>query len=366
MGLEGSEDCLRPPRKHALQRAGRRETEGRAAARARIQAEFRRTRKAQPGGGPRVLLALGFLAAWSFFGSPMVRAGEGGVEVAVVKDASLPAYDQVVAAFSVESGARVVEYDLQQDAERARRLFEAIRKRAPGFVLAVGPTAAAMAQRTLGDTPVLHCMVPRAERLKLKAGNLTGIALEPSAQAQLGLLKALAPRLRRVGVLHGPDGAGWLEDAGKAAAAKLGLELLTRPVDSPDDLDEALPELVGEADGLWLLPDRAVLKRDCLKKILAAAGQRRLPVLAFAPNLVAEGALAALSPDYAAVGRQAARLARPWLQGGKGGLGPVAEPESLEVTLGLGTARKLGFAAENARDLLTYLSSGDLRLRVVP
>src|SRR5215470_17279925 len=80
-------------------------------------------------------------------------------------------------------------------------------------------------------------------------GNLTGISAMPTelSQRQLEILREALPQIRRVAVLWCPDLAGnppqWREI--QSGAAKLGLQLQSLEVCSPDDFDPALRPRLG-------------------------------------------------------------------------------------------------------------------------
>ncbi len=134
---------------------------------------------------------LAVLVLWA----PLVAASEQArPRVVVVKSAALAPYAAVVAGFSAEVRAEVVEVTLEDSAPAAARAFQRIATQKPALVLAIGPLAANTARRTLGtQVPVLFAMVPYYEKYGLEGPNITGIALTSDFRPELAALKSLAP-----------------------------------------------------------------------------------------------------------------------------------------------------------------------------
>ncbi len=275
--------------------------------------------------------------------------------VAVVKSTSLGPYASAVAGFTSEVKADVAEYDLQDDPSRAETVFSELKARSPALVLALGPQAANAARRALGKTPLVFALVPNYEKYGLEAQNVTGIALTRPAKAQLEALKALAPAARRVATLFNPKYSKPVFDAAADAAKSLGLELVAAPVDAPEDIPGALGALKGRVDALWMLADRSVANADAAQAIIRVSQQEKLPLFALTESQVRDGALVSLSPNYAAIGQQAGRLAnRIVLEKVNPGALEIALPEVLDIALNLSAARKLGQAGELSQSALEY------------
>jgi len=172
-------------------------------------------------------------------------------------------------------------------------------------------------------------------------GNLTGISSLTSVLAakRLEMLKTLAPGLERVWAIHygaDPASAAAVESAA-AAAAKLGIHLISRPVWTSADLDRALKD-VRPGDGL-LPPDVGTLDIPAL--MLETSLSARIPIVFTAALYVEHGGLASYGAEYRAQGLQAARLVAKILRGARPADLPVEGADQIDIALNLKTATAL-------------------------
>ena len=104
-------------------------------------------------------------------------APAGAAEVAILKSADLAAYNQAISGFkaAMPSSTTFVEYDMQGDMARGRKLAQKISASEATLLLAVGVKAALAAKQEVADIPVIFCMVLDPAKHDLKAPNMTGI-----------------------------------------------------------------------------------------------------------------------------------------------------------------------------------------------
>lgn len=220
--------------------------------------------------------------------------------VAVLTDSRVSQYREALqAAKEVLRDAPVLEVsaeDISQQVERA----------APAVVLAIGQKALLVAQKS--GLPVVYCMVLGAAAVSTR--NVTGLRLEVAPEAQLEAWHRVHPQARRLGVIYDPRNfSGYVQDAQKAAAAR-GVRLVLKPVVEALKVRAALEEIAGDIDALWLLPDPQLISADMFNFLLVFTLERKLALFGFFESFTRLGALAAMAPDYAAIGRQAARLSQ--------------------------------------------------------
>ena len=225
-----------------------------------------------------------------------------------------------------------LEVDLQ-DADASEKLEKA------SLVVAVGQRALARAREQTG-VPVVFCMVIGAARAAL-AENVTGVPVEPDPASVFRHIKAVVPAVRRLGLIYNPKSAElWAPEALRAASAH-GLSLVTREVPSPAGVKDALDEIAGKIDALWLPADPKLYTKDLFAFLLGFCAERRLPLFGFLESFTEAGALASISPDYADVGERAGKLAAGLLARPPTkrlpGPGPVFAPGNLSVNLNTAT-----------------------------
>ena len=305
------------------------------------------------------------LALWLAAG---VAGADERPRVLVLKSAELSAYSAVRAGFSAEvTRAQVQEAVLPEGAEAQLRAVKQLASTEPALVLAVGPAAANAAKAGFGETPVLFCMVPYYEKYGLEGPHLTGISLTNDVAVELSLLAAVVPGVARVGVVHDPRYSARAMEEATAAARKQKLTAVALPLDGAGKLEPLLEGLEGKVDAVLLVADKTVASAEVIKALIDRARALSLPLVGLSQAQVKEGALAALAPSPVGIGQQAGRLAqRVLFERVDPGALAVAAPESLELSLNLGTLQKVSPGAEGPARVLKLAATRGHTLKVFP
>jgi len=238
--------------------------------------------------------------------------------------------------------------DMDRLPEAARRLVAA----KVDLVLSITTPATKAAQQATAGTglPVVFVVVTDpvgagiVSSLQRPGGNITGVVFGSQEERRLEWLVRIAPRARRIYVPFNPKDQSpvlALKAVGRAAA-KLGVELMTREVSTPEALGEAVASIPPTADAVFLLPDGFVSTR--LPDIVAAANARKLPVSGANISVVANNeVLTSFGFDQRLSGRQAARLADQIFKGAAPADLP-AEMVEFFLAVNLRTAAVIGLA----------------------
>ena len=180
--------------------------------------------------------------------------------------------------------------------------------------------------------------------LSRPGGNLTGISMaSPDLSGKrLQLLKEVMPRLRTVAFLGNSQSANapvFLRQ-NKAAADQLGLSVVNRLIESPDQIDEPL------LDGMKREGAEALIVQPNLTgqaaRIVALATKAGLPVVSDHPPFAAAGALLTLGADERQHIRRAAYYIDRILKGSRPSDLPIEQPTSFPFVLNGRTARLFG------------------------
>ncbi|MGC4116697.1 MAG: ABC transporter substrate-binding protein [Myxococcales bacterium] len=310
-------------------------------------------------------LVLACLLALPLTASAAEKSADKPGEVAVLKSDSLTPYASAVAGFSAECRAEVAEYDLREDPARAEKVVKELQASKPSLVFALGPLAANTAKRAFEDVPIVFAMVPNWEKYGLEAKNVTGVALQRPAKAQLETLKALAQGAKRIGVLYNPRFSKTVVDTASDAAKALSLSLVAVKVEAPEEVPAAVKGLSGKVDALWMIADRSVANPDAVQAIIKFALESKVPVFALSEQQVKDGALVSLSPNYTAIGQQAGKIANKLLeQKASPGAVPVAQPEGLDLAINLTTAKQIGVECNLALEIFKFAAKQAYPIRV--
>lgn len=284
--------------------------------------------------------------------------------VAVIKSAQLTAYSQVVAGFSAEARVSVDEVSLEEGAD-ADKVLKKVAETKPSLVLAIGPAAAVAARKQFSSVPIVFVMVPYFQKYELEGQNTTGVGLTSDLALELTTVKAVLPRVKRLGVLEDPRySKKFLDEAAQLAAGR-GLTLVPLELDGAGKTDKALAGAKGRVDGMVVISDKTVGNAAVIERLLQFASDEKLPVVGLAPAQVKQGALLALTPAPLAIGQQAGRIVnRVLFEKVDPSTIAVASPEGVEFHVNLSTASKLGLADAFALDVLTFAARQGLPVKV--
>ena len=207
----------------------------------------------------------------------------------------------------------------------------------------------AAAQRATATIPIV--MINAADpvgagfitSLARPGGNITGLSLDASREIlgkQLALLKEIAPKLSRVGVLrHVDSGSGFAEL--EAAARQLNVALETVIIRSLDDFEGAFAAMVGKRVGGVIVVGGGLIyiRRE---QIADYALKYRLPAVYLLKEGAEAGLLMSYGPNLLDLYRRAASYVAKILRGAKPGDLPVEQPTKFELVINMKTAKALG------------------------
>lgn len=218
-------------------------------------------------------------------------------------------------------------------------------------IVAAGTPAIHAARRAAPTIPIIMSTVgdPVAEGFVASfakpGGNITGRTMQgPELSAKrLQMLKEAAPRVSRVAILWDPSIVheihGFKE--AQAAAPSLGVVLLSVPVKTPDELEQAFAGMVRDgANGLFVFTNS--LTNNYGKRIATLAIKHRLPGVVGIREVAEVGGLLSYGPVQADNFFRAAFFVDKVLKGAKPSDLPVEQPTKFELVINLQTAKVLG------------------------
>lgn len=248
---------------------------------------------------------------------------------------------------------QIIRRYTEGDPERARTHAGELVALAPDLIVTSGASTLGTAQPAIRTVPIAFVGAADpvgagfVDSLARPGGNVTGfISYEYSMSGKwLELLKEIAPRVKRVGVLRDPAisaGTGQLGSI-QTAAPSFGVELSPINVRDAVEIERAVTGFARSGDGgLIVTTSAAVLAhRDV---IIALAAKHKLPAVYYARFYVANGGLTSYGPDYVDQYRRAADYVDRILRGEKPADLPVQAPTKYELAINLNTAKALGLA----------------------
>jgi putative tryptophan/tyrosine transport system substrate-binding protein len=177
-------------------------------------------------------------------------------------------------------------------------------------------------------------------------GNVTGFSFVdfPLFGKSLQLLRQVAPKVTRVGLMFRPLDHPYYDDYLKAFAADkqiLPAVLMRAVVGSDAEIEDEVAKIaVQPGGGLIVAPDTFTL--DHRQAILAAVAQHGLPAIHAYRQAVVEGGLMSYAPDSVDIFRRSASYVDRILKGEKPADLPAQAPIKFEFVVNLKTAKTLG------------------------
>jgi putative ABC transport system substrate-binding protein len=237
------------------------------------------------------------------------------------------------------------------DSGRLRQYAAELVALAPDVILAVTVSSMVPLQKATSTVPIVFTQVTDAvgagfvESLSRPGGNATGFSLSEYGFSTkwLELLKQIAPRVTRAGVLRdpsNPSGIGLLA-AMQGAAPALDVEVNPLGVRDVGEIERVIAAFAQKPNGGLIVVPTAltVINRQL---IINLAAQHRLPAVHPYRYFVESGGLMSYGADELEQYRLAAGYVDRILKGEKAGDLPVQTPTKFELMINLKTAKTLG------------------------
>ena len=276
---------------------------------------------------------------------PLLGAGAARADIILLVSDDKGAVAAAAGAVQSAYVGKVEVFSLAGGRTREADIVKAIQASPLTQVVAVGLRAAQVARQRLDGKQVVFCQVLNVEEANLVAPWMKGVSGIPSLTRQFAAWKTLDPNLRRIGLITGQKASYMVAEA-EAAARALGIEVEHIAVSSDRAVVPALAELREKRiGGLWLAPDSSILSQRAILDLMAYTVRHNIPVLAFSPALIKEGALLSASADTREIASVAIeRLRRaapaPGLVPGE----PLTPLSGARITIGAAAAARFGLA----------------------
>jgi putative ABC transport system substrate-binding protein len=237
------------------------------------------------------------------------------------------------------------------DPENVRKYAAELVALAPDVILASGTATIGPLLQATRTVPIVFAQVADPvgagfiDSLAHPGGNATGFLLfEYSISGKwLELLKEIAPRVSRAGIIRDPAqtaGTGQFAVI-QAVAPSVGMEVSTINVRDAAEIERGIVTFARSANGGLIVTASAlsVVHRDLIVKL---AARHKLPAVYYRRLYATDGGLISYGPDIAEQNRRAAGYVDRILKGEKPADLPVQAPNKYELVINLKTAKALG------------------------
>lgn len=270
---------------------------------------------------------------------PLLYASSSGI--AIIKDADLAPYNMALEGFKSSLNSDITTYVLSKNQTENNKIINDIKTNKPPLILAIGPRSMILLNKEVVNTPIIYCMIMNPETYDfIHNKNVTGITLRIPVKDQIITLKKLLPGLKNLGVIYNPSNSDHIINEAKNVLKDLDINLVTEKIYSEKSVPKAIRKLNGKVDALWLIPDSTVITSSSLKFIILESFIKNLPLMVHSEKFVQAGALVSLTPDYNAIGQQAAKLANS-IKNNDITLEPIISPFKQKLIINNKTALKM-------------------------
>jgi putative ABC transport system substrate-binding protein len=237
------------------------------------------------------------------------------------------------------------------DLGRTQRFAKEIIELKPDIIVVHSTPAVAALRQLTSTIPMVFVLIADPigsgfiASLAHPRGNLTGLMNvdAPMAGKWLGLLKEIAPKVKRVALIFNPRTSPYQSYLASfnAGAPGFGVQAVATPVIDAAELERAITALAQEPDGaLFVVPDIFVqVHRELIVRL---ASQYRLPAIYPYRFFATSGGLLSYGLDTVAVFRQAASYVDRILKGAVPADLPVQAPATFQLVINLKAAKALG------------------------
>jgi len=240
------------------------------------------------------------------------------------------------------------------DVNRASAYAKELVALRPDVIVSTATPPTAALQKETTTIPIVFTVVSDpvgshfVKTLARPGGNITGfVNLESSlVEKWLQLLKEIAPRTTRVGVMFNPRTAPYVEyylQPLNGVAARLGVKTFAAKVGSDAEIEQTIGGLGREAgSGLLVLTDSFMLVHR--KVAITQAARHKVPTMYYSTIPVGEGGLIGYGVDTLDLIRRSASYVDRILRGASPAELPVQQPQKFELAINLKAAKALGLA----------------------
>jgi putative tryptophan/tyrosine transport system substrate-binding protein len=287
-------------------------------------------------------------------GSPQPKTYTIGVlNFAVgLENSVLPGFKEGMTQFGYKEGQNItyIYKGVPDKVDKLDTLAQDLVKADVDLILSITTPATQAAQRATVNTDIPVVFVPLndpvgagvVDSLKKPGGNITGITFGAQEARRFEWLIQVAPAIKQVYILYNPKEPSMVKSLATVSevAQKLGVELITREVNTPEEATASIENIPEEADAIFFLASGSI--GDHIADFAKVAIQHKLPTSGSSPEVVEKyGIMTSYGFDVAASGKQAARLADQILRGIKPADLPV-EMTEFSSAINLKTASTIG------------------------
>lgn len=243
---------------------------------------------------------------------------------------------------------RCRSFDAGQSTERLKEILATLDPSKYDLIYTFGTLATQSAMDRIKDVPIVYNVVQRPIEAGIirswesSANNVTGASNIVATEGAFRTL-AMVMTIRKLGFIYNDrDPASLIQKADiERIQQKFGFRIFGIPVRDRGSIPEAMRVAVSAKLDAVYLPADSFIKANA-GSIMSVLYKHRIPSIAIIPEMVENGALISLGPDYYELGQLAARNALEVLGGKRPAQVSSKTVRNLRICINLTTADRLG------------------------
>ncbi|MDI6791441.1 MAG: ABC transporter substrate-binding protein [bacterium] len=235
------------------------------------------------------------------------------------------------------------KYNLEK--EKPEVVFSRIKEQRPDLVFTLGTKASKLAKEEIDNIPVVFSIVLDPEGLI--DSNVSGVSLGIPAGMKLTEIKRILPDVKKIGLVYSPKTTSLYRET-LQSCRELGLQLITRKIDTGKEFPEAIKEISRQIDCFLMIPDSKIYFPKSVEYLLLESLRKGFPVVGLSSFYTKAGAFLSFDCDYKELGRQAGEIALKILNGEEPADIPHLRPRKIKLSLNLLAAERLGIKFSSA------------------
>ena len=222
------------------------------------------------------------------------------------------------------------------------------------LIFAIATPAAQAVANLTQDIPIVISSVtdPESAKLVLKntnpGTNVTGTSDLTPCEAQIDLLRKLAPNATTVGIMYcsSEQNSHFQASLAKAACDRVGLKYIEGTVSNSNEIQQVAQSLCGKVDAIYTPTDNMIAAG--MATVAQVAIENKIPTIVGEEGMVVSGGLATYGINYYELGKQTARMAVEILKDGKKPADmPIQYLEKCDLSVNEETAKAIGITIPN-------------------
>ncbi|HLG30964.1 MAG TPA: ABC transporter substrate-binding protein [Candidatus Brocadiales bacterium] len=229
------------------------------------------------------------------------------------------------------------EYHLER--QKPDLIFLQITEENPDVVFTIGPQSIILAKEKVKNNPVIFSMVLNPE--EIINSNITGVSLDIPISIKLKYIKRILPDVKVIGVIYTSKTIPVYKEMLQSCKEQ-GFQLIGKEIRSGKEFKDAFEDVSRQIDSFLMIPDTQIYFQQSIKYLLLEGLRKKLPIIGLSSAYTKAGALVSFDNSYRDIGKQAGEIALRVLEGEKPENIAPARPRTIQFSLNLLVAERLG------------------------